>query len=118
MTITTNSSSVQGATCINRESVEKEAWGGKSISFRKCLKGAQFPCTLLFPDSKANKESPLMQITPRQCLMQFGDLLQHTMFGALEPVSGKLTDQARLLISVLTLVPPQAFLAPSRPLAV
>lgn len=78
------------------------------------MKGAGFPCTLLLRDSKANKEKPLLQITPRQCLMQFGSLLQHTIFGALEQVTGKLTDKAKLLLWVLTLVPPQSFLAPSR----
>lgn len=55
-----------------------------------------------------------MQITPRQCLMQFGNLLQYTIFGALEQVMGELTGKAKLLISVLTLVQPQAFLGPSR----
>jgi hypothetical protein len=43
-----------------------------------------------------------MQITPRQWLMQFGDLLQHSIFGVLEQISGKLADKARLLISVVT----------------
>lgn len=55
-----------------------------------------------------------MQSTPRQCLMQFAGLLQGTLFTALESSVGTLSEKARLLVSVLTLVPPQAHLAPSR----
>ncbi len=55
-----------------------------------------------------------MQISPRQCLMQFGDVLQGTMFGALEEVVGRLSGKARLLISVLTLVSPASHLPVSR----
>lgn len=55
-----------------------------------------------------------MQSTPRQCLMQFAGLLQGTLFAVLEPALGTLSEKAKLLISVLTLVPPQAHLPVSR----
>ena len=55
-----------------------------------------------------------MQLTPRQSLMQFADLLTGTLFGALEQTVGVLSEKAKLLISVLALVPPQAHLPPSR----
>ena len=55
-----------------------------------------------------------MQITPRQSLMEFAGLLQGTLFGALEQAVGKLSDKARLLVSVLAMVPPQAHLPAGR----
>ena len=55
-----------------------------------------------------------MQITPRQALTQFAQLLQGTLFGALEASLGAFSEQAKLLISVLTLVPMQKHLAPGR----
>lgn len=55
-----------------------------------------------------------MQITPRMQLLQFGCLLQKTLFGALEQSVGVLSEKARLLISVLTLLPPQTCLPPAR----
>jgi Transposase DDE domain/Transposase domain (DUF772) len=55
-----------------------------------------------------------MQINPRQALQEFASLLQATLFGALEATVGGLSEQAKLLISVLALVPPQRHLPPSR----
>lgn len=55
-----------------------------------------------------------MQITPRQALMQFAGLLQGTLFGALEPVVGALSEQGKLLVGVLALVPPHAHVPSSR----
>ena len=55
-----------------------------------------------------------MQLTPRQYLMQFGNLLQGTLFGALEKSLGALSEQAQLLVSVLTLVSPGAALLQGR----
>jgi Transposase DDE domain/Transposase domain (DUF772) len=54
-----------------------------------------------------------MQRTPGQYLMQFAGILQGTMFGALETAVGVLSEQAKLLVSVLALVAPQAHLPPS-----
>ena len=55
-----------------------------------------------------------MQITPRQAPMQFAGLLQGTLFGALESVVGALSEQGKLLVSVLALVPPHAHVAGGR----
>ena len=55
-----------------------------------------------------------MQLTPRQFLMQFGDLLQGTLFGRLEENLGALSEKARLLVSVLTWVAPWSGLAGGR----
>ena len=55
-----------------------------------------------------------MQISPRQSLMEFAGLLQGTLFGALEQAAGELSEKAKLLIAVLTAVPPQAHLPASR----
>lgn len=55
-----------------------------------------------------------MQITPRQQLMQFAGLLQRMLFVTLEPAIGVLSEPAKLLVSVLVLVPPQAHLPSSR----
>jgi hypothetical protein len=49
-----------------------------------------------------------MQITPRQYLMQFGDVLQGSLWGRLEESLGALPDKARLLVSVLTLITPSS----------
>lgn len=46
-----------------------------------------------------------MQITPRQRLLHYADLLQGTLFGVLEAETGPLSEQARLLIAVLEMVP-------------
>lgn len=46
-----------------------------------------------------------MQITPRERLMHYADLLQGTLFDALEAVTGPLCEKARLLIAVLEMVP-------------
>ena len=54
-----------------------------------------------------------MQRTPGQYLMQFAGILQGTLFGALETAVGVLSEQAKLLVSVLALVAPQAHLPPS-----
>jgi hypothetical protein len=55
-----------------------------------------------------------MQITPGQVLMQFGGLLQGTLFGALQASLGAFSEQAKLLVSVLALVPAQKHLPPGR----
>jgi len=55
-----------------------------------------------------------MQSTPRQSLMEFADLLQATLFGAVEQAVGELSDKAKLLIAVLVAVPPQAHLPAGR----
>ena len=47
-----------------------------------------------------------MQSTPRQSLMEFADLLQATLFGAVEQAVGELSDKAKLLIAVLVAVHP------------
>ena len=49
-----------------------------------------------------------MQRTPRQALLQLAGLLNGTLLVALEEAVGKLSEQARLLVAVLTWVPPQA----------
>lgn len=46
-----------------------------------------------------------MQINPRARLMQYGALLQGTLFGMLETAVGSLSEKARLLIAVLEMVP-------------
>ncbi|HEY1212979.1 MAG TPA: transposase [Bryobacteraceae bacterium] len=55
-----------------------------------------------------------MQLTPRQCLMQFADLLQASVFGTVEQAVGELSGKAKLLIAVLAAVPPQRYLPTSR----
>jgi len=55
-----------------------------------------------------------MQLTPRQCLMQFADLLQGSVFGSVEDAVGELSSRAKLLIAVLAAVPPQRYLPASR----
>lgn len=55
-----------------------------------------------------------MQITPRQVLTEFAGLLQGTLFGALEAALGSFSEKAKLLVSVLTMVPVQGHLPPSR----
>ena len=47
-----------------------------------------------------------MQITPRERLLHYADLLQGTLFGVLEAALGPLTERARLLIAVLEMVNP------------
>jgi hypothetical protein len=46
--------------------------------------------------------------------MEFAGRLQGTLFGALEQAAGELSEKAKLLIAVLTAVPPQAHLPASR----
>lgn len=46
-----------------------------------------------------------MQITPRERLMHYADLLQGTLFGILETETGPLSEKARLLIAVLEMIP-------------
>ena len=46
-----------------------------------------------------------MQITPRERLLHYADLLQGTLFGALEAAVGELSERARLLIAVLEMIP-------------
>lgn len=46
-----------------------------------------------------------MQITPHDRLMRYGQLLQETLFGVLEAVTGPLGERARLLVAVLEMIP-------------
>jgi hypothetical protein len=46
-----------------------------------------------------------MQITPRDRLLRYGQLLQDTLFGTLETVIGPLSERARLLVAVLEMIP-------------
>lgn len=46
-----------------------------------------------------------MQITPRERLLRYADLLQGRLFGVLEAETGPLLDKARLLIAVLEMIP-------------
>jgi hypothetical protein len=46
-----------------------------------------------------------MQITPRDRLLRYGQLLQDTLFGTLENVIGPLSERARLLVAVLEMIP-------------
>ena len=46
-----------------------------------------------------------MQITPHARLMRYGQLLQETLFGVLEAVTGPLSERARLLVAVLEMIP-------------
>lgn len=46
-----------------------------------------------------------MQITPRARLMHYADLLQGTLFAALESAVGSLSEKSRLLVAVLEMVP-------------
>lgn len=46
-----------------------------------------------------------MQSTPRERLLHYADLLQGTLFGALEAETGSLSEKARLLIAVLEMIP-------------
>jgi hypothetical protein len=54
---------------------------------------------------KETRIEPLMQITARERLMHYGQLLQETLFGALEAVTGTLSEPARLLVAVLEMIP-------------
>lgn len=45
-----------------------------------------------------------MQITPRERLLHYGDLLQGTLFGVLEAETGPLSEKGRLLTAVLEMV--------------
>ena len=55
-----------------------------------------------------------MQSTPRARLMQFAHFLQNTLFGAVEVETGVLSEKARLLLSVLALVPLSRYVPPMR----
>ena len=46
-----------------------------------------------------------MQSTPRERLLHYADLLQGTLFGAMEAVLGTLSERARLLIAILEMIP-------------
>jgi hypothetical protein len=46
-----------------------------------------------------------MQITPREVLLQYGHILQATLFPALEAAAGALCERARLLVAVLEMIP-------------
>src|ERR1039458_4951867 len=48
---------------------------------------------------------PLMQLTPRQALLQFGHVLQQQLFPHLEAAAGPLSPQLELLASVIALAP-------------
>ena len=55
-----------------------------------------------------------MQITPRERLLHYAQLLQGTLFGVLEGETGPLSKKARLLIAVLEMVPLSRQLACAR----
>jgi transposase len=45
-----------------------------------------------------------MQITPRDRLLHYADLLQGTLFGALEAALGQLSERARLVIAIVEMI--------------
>lgn len=55
-----------------------------------------------------------MQLTARDLLVQFSQLLQNNLFPAIEQVAGTLSSQARLLVSITGLVPLHRFLPYTR----
>ena len=55
-----------------------------------------------------------MQSTPRERLLQFSQVLQTVLFERLELEIGALSDKARLLVAVLTMLPLSRYLAPAR----
>lgn len=48
---------------------------------------------------------PLMPLSPRERLMHWAHVLQTTLFGVLDSETGPLSERARLLVSVLEMVP-------------
>jgi transposase len=71
------------------------------------------PCTLLFPHKQKTRDKPLMQITPRERLLQYAHILQSTLFDTLASELGPLPEAARLLIAVLETIPLSRHLTPS-----
>ena len=63
--------------------------------------GAVFPVICCFRGKQKTRMEPHMQVTLRERLMHYGQLLQGTLFGVLEEVTGPLTERARLLVAVL-----------------
>jgi hypothetical protein len=55
-----------------------------------------------------------MQSTPRERLMQFSHVLQRLLFDPLETELGPLSEKARLLVAVLTMLPLSRWVAPGR----
>ena len=63
------------------------------------------PCTLMFSRQRKQGGSPLKQITLRECLEQFGRILQDTLFKILAEEVGPLSAEAELLTAALKMVP-------------
>jgi transposase len=55
-----------------------------------------------------------MQITPRQQILQYAHLLQTCLFERIEEQLGELSEKARALIAVVTMVQPSRHLGPQR----
>jgi hypothetical protein len=55
-----------------------------------------------------------MNITPRNALLQFGHILQHVLFPAVERETGPLSKQLQLIASVVSLVPLERLLSARR----
>lgn len=55
-----------------------------------------------------------MQITPRERLLHYADLLQGTLFAVLESALGPLSEKSRLQIAVLEMIPLNQQLGPAR----
>ena len=64
-----------------------------------------FPVICCFRGKQKTRMEPHMQVTLRERLMHYGQLLQGTLFGVLEEVTGPLTERARLLVAVLEMIP-------------
>src|SRR3954464_10817983 len=60
---------------------------------------------MLSPNKNRYRSEPLMQLTPRAALLQFGHVLQQQLFSSLEAVLSTLSPQLKLLTSVLSLIP-------------
>jgi Transposase DDE domain/Transposase domain (DUF772) len=68
----------------------------------------------LFPDKQKQGASPHMQSTPCEQLLRFSQVLQGSLFHRLELELGALSEKARLLVAVLTMLPLSRWVAPSR----
>jgi hypothetical protein len=55
-----------------------------------------------------------MNVTPRNALLQFGHILQHVLFPAIERETGPLSKQLQLIASVVSLVPLERLLSARR----
>ena len=76
-------------------------------------KGGWAALTWVSPNKQSGEPTP-MNVTPRNALLQFGHILQHVLFPAVELETGPLSKQLQLIASVVSLVPLERLLSARR----